>query len=79
MTDESAIRHTEDNDVENQDDESNDATAGTVLPCITVTSSGDLTSHRGGESESGQTKLDEDGKSVLEHCRGICRSVDNRN
>lgn len=59
-------RRTENDNVENQDDESNDATASTILPSVSR-GSRDLAGERSSECEGGQAKLEEDGQSVLEH------------
>ena len=59
-------RRTEDDDVENQDDESDDATASTILPSV-GRGSRDFAGERSSEGEGGQAKLEEDGQSVLEH------------
>jgi hypothetical protein len=50
---------TENDDIENQDDEADDSTAGTILPGVAVSSSGDLLGHReGGEKQETENFLE---------------------
>jgi hypothetical protein len=60
-------RRTEDNNIENQDDESDDATTRAVLPSISVDIGCDFAGKRGGQGESSQAELEEDVQGVLEH------------
>ena len=53
-----SVRHTPDNDINNQNNESDNSTSSSVLPC-SVLLNGDLVGDRSGEGESGQHELKE--------------------
>lgn len=58
---------TEDEDIEDQDNETNDSTTGSILPCITVAGGREgLVDDGGGVGEGSQAELEEDGN-VLQH------------
>lgn len=59
-------------DVEDEDDEADDATAGAVLPGVS-SGGGDLVGDRGSVGEDGQEELEEEGEVVvLQHLDGSC-------
>lgn len=62
--------HTEYDNVKDQDDEADDATAGAILPTVVDGAGGDLLGHGGGEGEGGQAELEEEGVDVLIHDAG---------
>lgn len=62
--------HTEDDNVEDQDDEADDATASAILPTVVDGAGGDLLCHWGSEGEGGQAELEEEGVDVLVHDAG---------
>lgn len=55
--------HTEDDDIENQNNESNHSATGTIFPCITMSSDFNGLSKCQGEEE----ELKEETEGILEH------------
>lgn len=58
---------TEDDDIEDQDDEAQDATAGAILPRVASSGSRDVLRDGRGKGESSQAELEEEAEEVVEH------------
>jgi hypothetical protein len=67
--------HTEDDNVEDQDDEAEDATASAVLPGVVEGVRVDILGHGGSEGEGSQAELEEEGVDVLNHDVGRHNAV----